>query len=257
MDYGEFIATVQQLLGDGTQTAERATRATLQTLAERIGADESLQLASQLPPEVGPWLTTAGGAKAFDAEEFVHRVADRLRVDTLTAQRHAEAVLVALGRAVSDSEYAHLVSRLSKDYAPLLPKGSYARIMSAEEFLAGVANRAGLDAARARLITEAVLETLAERIAAGEVDHLMSQLPIQLHAALKRGKAHADKTSQRMRVDEFVRRVAQRASLGPEQARDQAGAVFATLREAIGDKELLDVTVQLPSEYRVLLAHAP
>jgi hypothetical protein len=39
---------------------------------------------------------------------------------------------------------------------------------------------------------------------------------------------------------------------GAEQARNHAHAVFLALREALGDKEFFDVTVQLPPEYAVL-----
>ena len=51
--YDEFIKQVQ---GRGhvesREEAERATRATLQTLAERLAGGEPHDLASQLPPEL-------------------------------------------------------------------------------------------------------------------------------------------------------------------------------------------------------------
>jgi uncharacterized protein (DUF2267 family) len=52
----------------------------------------------------------------------VRRVAGRERADPVTAERHVRAVLIALSRVVSDDEYSHLKGRLSKDYAPLLPR---------------------------------------------------------------------------------------------------------------------------------------
>jgi uncharacterized protein (DUF2267 family) len=39
-----------------------------------------------------------------------------------------------------------------------------------------------------------------------------------------------------------------------DQAEDHARAVLATLSHAIPTQEFLDLTVQLPSEYRLLLA---
>lgn len=252
MDYEEFVTIVVKALGEDRDTAERAIRATLSTVGERLGADESLQLVSQLPAELGPWLYTAGGPQSFDAEEFVRRVGDHEQVDPASAERHAVAVLIALARAISDDEYADLVARLSKDYAPLLPKGREVGAPSVDAFLANVAERAGVDVVRARHITEAFLETLAERIAPGDVDDLTSRLPIPLHRALKRGKANANDATRRMPADEFVRRMAQRLSFGSQQARDYARAGFAALRKAVGD-EFFDVTVQLPGEYRPLL----
>jgi uncharacterized protein (DUF2267 family) len=61
VDYKDFVGIVAGAIGGDTRTAERAVRATLQTLGERIGADESRRLVSELSPEFGPWLHTAGG----------------------------------------------------------------------------------------------------------------------------------------------------------------------------------------------------
>ena len=127
-------------------------------------------------------------------------------------------------------------------------------MVPAEAFLARVAERAGLDAAGARRASDAVLETLAERIAPGETDDLISRLPVALHEPLKRGAARADGSARQMGLDEFLRRVADREGTPPLQARDHARAVLATLREAVADDEFFDVTVQLPDEYAVLLA---
>jgi uncharacterized protein (DUF2267 family) len=96
-----------------------------------------------------------------------------------------------------------------------------------------------------------VLETLAERIADGEVDDLITRLPLPLHAALKRDMARSP-GAPRMSLDRFLDRVAEREGVTPEQARTDARAVFITLREAVGDEEFFDITVQLPPEYAVL-----
>jgi uncharacterized protein (DUF2267 family) len=229
-----------------------AIRATLTTLGERVGADEGRVLVTQLPPGIGPLLYTTGGPTSFDAEEFVRRVAGRENVDRDTAERHAATVLAVLARAISDQEYDHLVGRLSRDYGPLLPKGAIAVSMSPRSFVERVMVRTRLDQAMARRAVEAVLETLAERIAGGDVDDLMARLPIPFHAALKRGKVQADSTTLRMTAEEFVRRVARRLDTSDDRARDTVGAVLATVHEATRE-EFLDVTVQLPEGYRDLL----
>jgi uncharacterized protein (DUF2267 family) len=41
-----------------------------------------------------------------------------------------------------------------------------------------------------------------------------------------------------------------------ERVRDHVRAVLVTLREAVGDDEFFDVTVQLPNEYFSVLARA-
>jgi uncharacterized protein (DUF2267 family) len=255
MDYEQFVDQVAQALGAGRETAEQATQATLGVLGERVGKDECTHLVAQLPPELGGWLFSADGAQGFDALEFLRRVAEREQADVATAERHARATFLALARALPADAYSHLLTRLSKDYAPLLPKGPYAGAVGLDEFLATVARHADVDVDRARRAAGAVLEAIAERIAPGEVDELMSQLPIALHEPLKRGRDRADERSRRMPVGEFITRVSERALVPPQGARVLTRAVLQALRESVRT-EFFDVTVQLPNEYWELLEHA-
>ncbi|HEY0531523.1 MAG TPA: DUF2267 domain-containing protein [Actinoplanes sp.] len=252
MDYDAFISVIQDALGSDRETAERAARAVLSVLGKRLGTDEARVFVSHLPPEVGGWLHTSGGAQSFDAEEFVRRVAEQEDTDPGTAERHVIFVLAALARALPDREYEHMVARLSKDYAPLLPKAATPPVLSTRAFLDRIGQRAGVDASAAPRVAEAVLETLAERITDGEALDLTTRLPVRFHGAIKRGAVRGDATTRKMAPDEFLRRVAQRAGVDEERARDYARAVLATVREATRD-EFLDVTVQLPAGYRDLL----
>jgi uncharacterized protein (DUF2267 family) len=253
VDQDEFIQVVARAAGIDRQAASRAVQATLAVLGERLGRDECRHLVTELPAELGGWLFPAGGAQRFDAVGFVERIARAEGTDPATAERHAHAVFLALGRALSDDAYAHLVSRLSRDYAPLLPKGRDAGAVPLDEFVAGIAERAGVDTDTARRAAEAVLETLAERIAGGEVEDLLSQLPIALHPALRRGASRANAATLRMPVDEFLRRVGELAGVTPAAAHVLTRAVFTTLREAVRS-EFFDITDQLPGEYWELLA---
>ena len=178
---------------------------------------------------------------------------EREGVDIETAQRHAEAVFLALERALSDKEFADLVAELPKDFLPLLPRGPEIDVISADAFLQRVADRAGIDEVQARRATEAVLETLAMRIARGEVDDLRVRLPVTFHPALDRGKELSGGKATRMKLDAFVRRVAEREGILFDQALEHVRAVLTTLREAVGEQEFLDVTVQLPDDYKALV----
>jgi uncharacterized protein (DUF2267 family) len=197
-----------------------------------------------------PYLPPQGDAEGFDVEEFLRRVAAREGVDVPTADRHARAVMAALRRAVPPDEIEDLASELSKDYEPLVAEaeGRFFRAMPAEEFLQRVADRAGISQADATAATEAVLETLADRIAGGEVADVISQLPVELHPPLRRG-AERTRKAERMSLEDFIRRVAEREGTDAETARDHTRAVFETLREAIGEREFLDITAQLPAAY--------
>jgi uncharacterized protein (DUF2267 family) len=76
-----------------------------------------------------------------------------------------------------------------------------------------------------------------------------SQLPSPLQADLRPAREEAEAFG----VDEFVRRVAQRGDVGPEEARTGAVAVLTTVREAVTQGEFDDVLSQLPQEYRELV----
>jgi uncharacterized protein (DUF2267 family) len=254
MSYDDFLTIVEQAADIGRDEAERAVRATLETLGERIAGGEARDLAAQLPPEAAPFIGVPGDAQRFDLDEFVRRVAEREGVDVSTARRHARAVFTALGRTLSRQELDDLAAELPKSLAPLLPSGPDVEVISAETFLRSVADHAATDVKVARRATEAVLETLAERIAGGEVDDLIERLPAELHEPLLRGKEHTGGKASRMNLDAFVQRVAEREGVDPFTARDHVRAVMLALREAVGDEEFFDIKSELPVEYEQVLA---
>jgi uncharacterized protein (DUF2267 family) len=249
----EFITAVAQAARVGWDQAERATHATLQTLADRIDAGEARHLAGALPDTIAPDLGTSTPAQRFGLGEFLRRVAEREGVDLETARRHAEAVFTVLRRAVGPKEFADLSAELPKDFAALLPQGPAIEVMSTESFIQRVADRAATDADEGRRAIDAVLETLAMRIAGGEVDDLRARLPVEFHSALERGKELSGGKARRMRLDDFVRRVAEREGISLDRALQHVSAVLRTVREAVGEQEFLDVTSQLPAEYEALV----
>jgi uncharacterized protein (DUF2267 family) len=252
----QFFAVVARKAKLPHETAERAAQATLETLAERLSKGEARDLAEQLPPELAPWLGTDGGAEPFDVDEFLRRVARRAGTDLHGAERAARAVFAALGSTVSREEVDDVAAELPKDFAPLVAEAQrrFDHVMPAEELLRRVAERAGLDVDGARQATDAVLETLAERIAGGEVKDLIASLSPELHPPLRKGNELSHGAARPMSVDEFVRRVAEREGVTPPVALEHARVVFATLREALPEKEFFDVTAQLPSNYAAVTA---
>jgi uncharacterized protein (DUF2267 family) len=257
VEYTEFIDLVARGARIDRESAERATRATLQTLAERIDEGESRDLASELPPALGALVATSSPAERFDVHEFIRRVAERAELEPRVAERRAAVVFTALGLAVSPKELHDLLEELpTPEYSRLLPAGPLIRVMASDEFIRRVAERAGVDKDTARRATDAVLETLAERIAAGEVEDLIVRLPLELHEPLRRGEQDGGPNATPMRIDDFIKRVAQREGghIDPLlQASEHARAVLLTLHDAVGDEEWLDVTAQLPREYDELV----
>ncbi len=260
--YERFVTTIEQLASVTWPEAERAARATMEVLGERLSGDEARALAGELPGELRMWLLSGGEhAQRFDVSEFMQRVADRADVDPETGDKQARTVLLALGRLVRRDEMAKLAAELPREYRDtLLAHATRQRrdpaasaVVLGDVFIDRVARRAGLSPAEARRASEAVIETLAERIAGGEVDDLAEQLPEDLHPALERGKSATRGKAQRMSLDEFVERIADREQLGYEQALAHARAVFAALRDTLSDKKFSDMLAELPRGYQEAL----
>lgn len=261
--YERFITTIEQRAGIGWEKAERAARATLETLGERISRGQARDLAKDLPGELSRWLLDSGSpsAEPFDLQEFIRRVAEREEVDTDSAERHARVVFLALARLVPSDELEDMVAELPKDFGSLIGDAlghshgdfSAPEVLLENEFVDRVSGRAGLDMPAAARAAEAVLETLAERIAGGEVDDIAEALPESLRGALERGKQNSGGKAQKMSLDEFVARIADREGITWEDALEHTRAVFATLREALPDKEWSDLLDELPRGYQEAL----
>jgi uncharacterized protein (DUF2267 family) len=255
MEYSEFLSSVAQQTHLDSRGAEQATRATLHTLSERLSKGQARDLLGHLPAELKPVVHKEDDAEAFTLDEFVRRVAQREGVDADTAYRHARAVFWTLGRAVPEKEVADLASELPQEFAPLVAeaRGVFLDVLPADDFLLRVAERANVDVDTARRAAEATLETLAERIAGGEVEDLLAHLPLELHGPLHRVKDDRRAEARRMSLDDFVEKIAEREGTDRFTAFPHAQAVFVTLQDAVG-QEFSDVRSQLPPEYGELLS---
>jgi uncharacterized protein (DUF2267 family) len=116
-------------------------------------------------------------------------------------------------------------------------------------FIKTEAEKAGLPKDQAENLAHATLRTLADRITGGEAKDLAAQLPQPLKADLQKPREEAEAFD----VDEFVRRVSQRAHVDENTARTGAMATMTTVREAVTPGEFDDITSQLPQDYRELV----
>ena len=116
----QFISEVGNLAEvDSKEDAEKATRATLEMLKERLAGNEPSNLAAQLPPEIAPYLGGVGGREAFSVDEFYERVAQREGVSQDEAVKHARAVATVVQTAVTGGEVDDVRSQLGNDYEEL------------------------------------------------------------------------------------------------------------------------------------------
>lgn len=122
MQYDEFVEQVQDRSGiDAREQAERAIRATLETLAARITGGEANELADTLPSEIGVYLRSWEHEEAqdFDLEEFFARVSRLEEVDRSAAERHSRAVMQIVQKAAGADEAHDLSAQLPAEYRTL------------------------------------------------------------------------------------------------------------------------------------------
>jgi uncharacterized protein (DUF2267 family) len=132
MDHDTFIGQVQARAHlDSRGTAEAATRATLETLGERIPASLADNLAEQLPREIGEHLRRVATAPdqpdtgiRMDYDTFIDRVAERAGADKAKATHEARTVMELLGEATQGGMTDKVRQSLDDELARVLFAGS-------------------------------------------------------------------------------------------------------------------------------------
>jgi len=121
--------------------------------------------------------------------------------------------------------------------------------MKYHEFIKEVEERTGLtDRSEADRTVVTVLQALSERLAGGEPEDLLSQLPRELKERIE-----PIPESIPMEPAGFVGRVAAELGIEDYEARARIRGVFAVLREAVTEGEFEDVLSQLDPEYAELI----
>ncbi len=122
MKYEEFIGQVRHRARLASPNdAEKATKATLETLAGRLAGNEAQQLAAQLPPQLAEYLQPfyAGIGDRYSLDEFFRRISEREGVDVSEATFHARVVCGLLSEVVSVGEIEDVRAQLPPDFAKL------------------------------------------------------------------------------------------------------------------------------------------
>jgi uncharacterized protein (DUF2267 family) len=139
VQHDEFIGQVQaraRLSSRGD--AERATRATLETLAERIPEGLADNVAAQLPHEIGEHLRRTivyggvGTGERFDAREFVRRVSERSGTDEPQAAFLLRVVCEFVDEATTGTLSRKVAPSLPDDLRGLVTAGSTGEARSGE-----------------------------------------------------------------------------------------------------------------------------
>ena len=131
MEYQTFLGQVQHRAQLATlEDAVTASRATLETLSERLDGGAPDNLAAQLPREIGRFLLgdLAGCGRAMSLSEFYDEVSLREGANIPTAKFHAKAVMSVVCDAVSPGEITKIRAQLPPDYADLFADQDFRRM---------------------------------------------------------------------------------------------------------------------------------
>ena len=123
MQEHEFVSAVKESLDlPDNRSAERAVKATLTVLGQRLEGGEAKDLASQLPGGLADALPNEGSGERFDVDTFYQRIAEQEGdgVTVAQARQHARAIAKGLETALTDGEWQNFTSQLPKDFQDFL-----------------------------------------------------------------------------------------------------------------------------------------
>ena len=128
MKYDQFMGMVQSKAKlASTEEAIKVTKATLQTLGERLYGGEPKDLASQLPKEIGAFIQ-GDKTEKFGLDEFFRRVSEREGSELPDAIYHSRVVIEVVKEAVSKGEIDDIKQQLPPEYDRLFEAGSEGRL---------------------------------------------------------------------------------------------------------------------------------
>jgi uncharacterized protein (DUF2267 family) len=178
----EFLRRVAEREGVDRATAAEHARAVFVALGTAVPSGELLDVVRQLPKEFDVLLEAAGVPRrpATEDDEIVPRMMVIAGLERDRARAAIEAVLAALAERISDGEIEDLEAELPANLRPALESGlrrsRAARRMSADEFVARVAEREGVCREEAEQHTRAAFATLREFISGDEFADMAAQL---------------------------------------------------------------------------------
>lgn len=126
MQFQEFITEVQKKAQLSTpEKAELTTKATLETLGERLAGGAPANLGSHLPQQVRGFLESRRSkGERFSREEFFQRVAQKERSNVPEATDHARAVMSVVADNIDPGQMEKVRSQLPDEFHELLRGGS-------------------------------------------------------------------------------------------------------------------------------------
>lgn len=243
----EFLTSVRRsgpLASD--EEAGRVSEAVLAELGRCISRAQAEALAAQLPARFGRALTRVEREEACPQpfEGFVDGVADAANLEG-DVRATVRSVMDAVAEHAGTDALSNATAQLPPAYGEVTEPEA---VPVAETFTDAVEEASDLDDEEAGVAAEATLTTLGERLPRRKAEDV---------AVYLRGDARewlVESHTEDLDVDAFVERVAARADVPPDRAREYVVEVTDVLGRVSLDHELDIAVDQLPDEYDEVLA---
>ena len=229
--------------------AEQVAAATLAELGRNVSAGEAEALAERLPDRYGRVLVEADqhDERPEPFERFLEHVAEEGGVEG-DVRETIQGVMGAVAEYAGAEEVTDAATQLPPEYGSVMEP---ADVSVDETFTDALASSSSLDAEVAAVAAEAVLRTLGERLSREEAGDVAAYLHGDADEWLV--EEHSG-DAEDIPADEFVERVAARAEVSEDRAREYVAEVSDVLRDEAPTEELERAVDQLPEEYADLLA---
>jgi uncharacterized protein (DUF2267 family) len=183
-------------------------------------------------------------------EVFGAMVRDLAGVPEEQAQRVACITLEVLTQRISAGEVEDLAPRLPAQLRPCLEYRSRPEKYHFTDFLLRLQDELGLDEATAAQAAKAVFAGLWMTVGPEEFEDMRAQLPLDFYEFLDDAIALVTPpVTPPMPADEFIRRVAERAGIDPEQAERAIEATLEVLAIRVTAGAIEDIKPLLAPEF--------
>jgi uncharacterized protein (DUF2267 family) len=184
----------------------------------------------------------------MDAAAFIEAVATRAGIQSSLAERAVHATLETLGERVSDGVAREVARHLPTQLRPLLEQPGNAQKFDLDEFLRRVAEREGTNIVSAERHVRAVFAVLRLTTAPDDFRDILAELPKEFRRLLEPLEVPHTPPMPLVSGEGFAKRVATRAALEPDRAREVTDVVLEALAERISGGEVDDLAEELPDD---------
>lgn len=120
MNDRQFFQKVADQAALSQEEAADLTRATLQTLAERLSSGEARHLSEQLPDGLREYLPVRDRIDRFGLDELLHRVGGHTGLNPRETEAGVRSVLMTLSETADPTVFDHAMAQLPGDFRTMI-----------------------------------------------------------------------------------------------------------------------------------------